>query len=90
MFTGGNADDRRFYDLYCSPDGPLNSCRTYPSGKVGARSNSGQGHNFGSFFKVRADPTGNLAADNLDVDTSDDILYTALITMGGQSQSNGR
>ncbi|KAM5543337.1 hypothetical protein V8D89_003211 [Ganoderma adspersum] len=38
-----------------------------------------------SDFSVRADSTGNLTADNLDVDTSDNVWYAVEITLGGQN-----
>ncbi|KAI1785864.1 acid protease [Ganoderma leucocontextum] len=89
-FTGDEGD-RVVYDAYCSKtktSSPfnLNTCRDFAS--KNPTSTTGQGnrprHESSSRFKIRDDATNNITADNLDVDTSDDVWYAVEITLGGE------
>ncbi len=85
----GNEKDREAYAAYCRD--ATRDCGGFKSKDGASNSGPARGHRRGyesrSGFNVRADSTGNLTADNLDVATSDDVWYAVEITVGGQSES---
>ena len=88
-----NARDREIYAIYCRDVNK--DCGGFkPKDGTSASSGAARGHRRGyesealPGLSIRADGTGNLSADNLDVSTADDVWYAVEITLGGQSESD--
>ncbi|KAI1782558.1 hypothetical protein LXA43DRAFT_1103840 [Ganoderma leucocontextum] len=90
----GEDSDRVFYNTYCRKGGAFDSCRQYetkgtasttPSARATSTKSQGnrRGYKSSSDFNIRADTTGNLTTDNLDVNTSNDVWCAVEITLGG-------
>ncbi|KAI1783139.1 acid protease [Ganoderma leucocontextum] len=90
----GEPSDGILFNKYCRKGGSFDSCRQYetkgtasttPSARATSTKSQGnrRGYKSSSDFNIRADTTGNLTADNLDVDASDDVWYAVEITLGG-------
>ena len=83
-----NAKDREIYATYCR-DVNKDCGEFKPKDGASASSGAARGHRRRlDGLGIRADSTGNLTADNLDVSTADDVWYAVEITLGGQSESD--